>query len=224
MTVSLTAKIEAILYLRGKPLKLREVAEYAMCSKGDAEDALTQLMDNYTLWDGALEVVEEPEGYSLQLRSNLKELIHTLVPVHFGVGVLRTLAAIALRKNLKLSELVELRGSGAYQHVGTLVEEGFVQKRNLKDSRSAQLRVTEKFHQYFEIEEIPQVTPARIIPKGVVRGAVTEGETEGAEAEGSATPGNAPKSQDTKANNATNDGGSPPAETPLPHQTQLPLQ
>ncbi|NJM57111.1 MAG: SMC-Scp complex subunit ScpB [Synechococcales cyanobacterium RU_4_20] len=169
MTVSLTAKIEAILYLRGQPLKLKEIAEYALCSKGDAEDALIQLMDNYALWDGALEVVEDPDGYSLQLRSNLKELIHTLVPVQFGVGVLRTLAAIALRKNLKLSELVELRGSGAYQHVQTLLEEGFIQKRNLKDSRSAQLRVTEKFHQYFEIEEIPQVTPARIVPKGAAR-------------------------------------------------------
>ncbi len=173
MSVSLATKIEAILYLRGRPLSLGEIAEHAQCDRQTAEDALIQLMDDYAQRDSALEVVEEPDGYILQLRETLKDLIHTLVPVDLGIGALRTLAAIALRKDLKLSELVELRGSGAYHHVQTLVEEGFVQKRNHKDSRSAHLRVTEKFHQYFEIEELPEIKPIRrVVPKGQASGAI----------------------------------------------------
>lgn len=165
MAVSLAAKLEAILYLKGKPLRLGELVAYAQCSRQEAEDALIDLMDSHAQREGALEVIETSEGYLLQLRPNLKELIHSLVPVDLGVGVLRSLAAIALKNGLSLSELVDLRGSGAYQHVQQLVAEGFVQKRQHKDSRSAKLRVTEKFHQYFEIERLPEVSAPQITPK-----------------------------------------------------------
>lgn len=165
MAVSLAAKLEAILYLKGKPLRLGELAAYAQCSRPEADDALIDLMERYAQHEGALEVVETPEGYALQLRPALKELIHSLVPVDLGVGVLRTLAAIALKNGISLSDLVDLRGSGAYQHVQQLVAEGFVQKRQHKDSRSAKLRVTEKFHQYFEIEQLPALQVPKLTPK-----------------------------------------------------------
>jgi segregation and condensation protein B len=71
------------------------------------------------------------------------------------------LAAIALRGPLTLTDLVELRGSGAYQHVQELVEMSFVRKRRKANSRSAWLQVTEKFHQYFQVEKLPQPFEAR---------------------------------------------------------------
>jgi segregation and condensation protein B len=167
MAVSLAAKLEAILYLKGKPLRLGELAVYAQSSKTAVEDAIIDLMENYAERDCALEITQTSEGYLLQLKPALKELVHTLVPVDLGVGVLRSLAAIALKNGISLSDLVELRGSGAYQHVQKLVTEGFVQKRQHKDSRSAKLRVTEKFHQYFQIEQLPEVKVPQLTPKAV---------------------------------------------------------
>jgi segregation and condensation protein B len=150
------AKIEAILYLKGKPLSISEIAEYAAYDRASVEEGIMELIDDYAHRDSALEVVETPNGYSLQLRSDFYDLVQTLIPVELGVGVLRTLAAIALHSPMLQTDLIELRGSGAYQHVHELVELGFVKKCRDSDSRSYSLQVTPKFHQYFQIEQLPQ--------------------------------------------------------------------
>jgi segregation and condensation protein B len=157
MAVSLAAKIEAILYLKGQPLTLTEIAQFAGCDRASAEEGLIALITDYAHRDSALEVVETPKGYSLQLREAFHDLVQTLVPVDLGVGALRTLAAIALRGPISQTDLVELRGSGAYQHVQTLVEQGFVRKRRQSDGRSFWLQVTDKFYQYFQIEQLPKL-------------------------------------------------------------------
>ncbi|NWF61972.1 MAG: SMC-Scp complex subunit ScpB [Fischerella sp.] len=148
-------KIEAILYLKGKPLSISEIAEYAACDRATAEEGIIELIDDYARRDSALEVVETPNGYCLQLRPDFQDLVQTLIPVELGVGALRTLAAIALNGPMLQSDLINLRGSGAYQHVQELVELGFVKKRRDNDSRSYSLQVTPKFHQYFQIEQLP---------------------------------------------------------------------
>jgi segregation and condensation protein B len=155
--MTIATKIEAILYLKGKPLSLSEIAEYAGCDRAAVEEGIIELMDNYAHRETALEVVETPTGYSLQLRSDFQDLVQTLIPVELGLGALRTLAAIALHNPILQSDLIELRGSGVYQHVPELVELGFVRKRRDNDSRSYSLQVTPKFHQYFQIEQLPQI-------------------------------------------------------------------
>lgn len=150
------SKIEAILYLKGKPLSIAEIAAVAKCDRATAEEGIIELIDEYARRDTALEVVETSEGYSLQLRSDFHDLVQTLIPVELGVGALRTLAAIALNSPILQSDLINLRGSGAYQHVPELVEQGFVRKRRSGDSRSFSLQITSKFHQYFQIDQLPQ--------------------------------------------------------------------
>lgn len=149
----LATTIEAILYLKAQPLTIGEIADYARCDRADVEEGLMELMDDYAHRDSALEIVETADGYVLQLRTLFQTLVQTIIPIDLGVGALRTLAAIALRGPIAQSDLVELRGSGVYQQVPELIEKGFVRKRRQKDSRSAWLQVTEKFHQYFQLEE-----------------------------------------------------------------------
>ena len=153
----LPQKLEAILYLKAKPLRILELAELALCEEEEVEEALLVLMQDYALRDSALEVLETDAGFSLQLREGYMNLVHTIVPTDLGVGSLRTLAAIALKGPIPQTQLVELRGSGAYQHVGDLVAEGFVSKRRLSNGRSYSVQVTEKFYQYFEVDELPKL-------------------------------------------------------------------
>lgn len=157
MTLRLATKIEAILYLKGQPLSIAEISSYAECDRHAVEEGIIELINDYAHRDTALQVVETPIGYSLQLRSDFQELVQALIPVELGVGALRTLAAIALKSPIPQTEVVNLRGSGAYQHVQELVELGFVSKRRQADSRSSLLDVTTKFHQYFQLEQLPQV-------------------------------------------------------------------
>lgn len=156
--MKLTTQIEAILYLKGQPVALSEIATLAACSFKEAKASVTELMADYAHRDSALEVVETPSGYSLQLRACFHNLTASLIPAELGVGALRTLAAIALKNPILQTELINLRGSSAYHQVQELVELGFIRKRPQTEGRSYWLEVTDKFYQYFEIEQISHLT------------------------------------------------------------------
>lgn len=156
--MKLANKIEAILYIKGQPLSLEEIALYANCDRDLAEDAILELMMDYSRRETALEVLETPNGYSLQLRTSFIDLLPNLVPAELGIGALRTLAAIALKNPILQTELIELRGSTAYQQVQELVELGFISKKRQNEGRSYWLEVTEKFHQYFEIDNLTAIS------------------------------------------------------------------
>ncbi|MDJ0723565.1 MAG: SMC-Scp complex subunit ScpB [Prochloraceae cyanobacterium] len=154
--MKLANKIEAILYLKGQPLSLGEIAGLAGCDRQKAKKALLDLMNDYDSRDSALEVINTPVGYSLQLKSTCEGMLESLIPAELGIASLRTLAAIALKSPLLQTELIELRGSSAYAHVQELVKLGLVRKRRQTDGRSYWLQVTDKFYQYFEIDRFSQ--------------------------------------------------------------------
>jgi segregation and condensation protein B len=164
--LALKNQIEAILYLKGQPLELSALAQLAHCSRDEAYDALLELMEDYAHRDSALEVLQLEEGFALQLREPFLELANQLLPPEIGVGATRTLATIILRGPLSQADLVELRGQGAYQHVAELVEKGFVTRYRKEGSRSPWLRVTDKFHRYFTVDELAKkATEAASFPE-----------------------------------------------------------
>ena len=150
--------IEAILYLKARPLTLAQLAELAGCDRDATEEGLIELMGDYAHRDSALENTETENGYCLQLKPPFKPLVEELIPLEIGLGALRTLAAIARSGTISQTDLVELRGSGAYQHVPELIDQGMVRKRRQSDGRSFWLHVTEKFYQRFEIDKLPKIT------------------------------------------------------------------
>ena len=149
--ISLPARIEAILYLKGKPISSKEMAELINIEQIKVEQALVALMAGYAQRDTSLEINQRNDLYSLQLRPGLGELVQDLLPADLSIATLRTLATIALKKRILQSELVELRGSGAYDHIKELVQKSFVERKRQKDGRSFWLTLSEKFHQTFSV-------------------------------------------------------------------------
>lgn len=161
--LSLPARMEAILYLKGRPLTLRELAEIAAISREQAEIALITLMADYAHRDTALEVRQEGQRYSLQLRDGLGDLVQNLLPVDLSTAALRTLATIALKKRILQSDLVDLRGSGAYDHIKELIAQNFIERKRQSDGRSFWLTLSEKFHRTFAIKT-DEIQPRRKSP------------------------------------------------------------
>ena len=157
-SLSLPARLEAILYLKGRPLSLAELAEIAGLDRDQAELALITLMTDYAHRDTALEIRQEGQRYSLQLRESLGDLVQSLLPVDLSTATLRTLATIALKKRILQSELVDLRGSGAYDHIKELLAQEFIERRRQSEGRSYWLSLSEKFHRTFAVsaEELSQ--------------------------------------------------------------------
>ncbi|WP_218079374.1 SMC-Scp complex subunit ScpB [Anthocerotibacter panamensis] len=152
--MNLTRQIEAILYLKARPLALEELARLSRAPQAEVLSALIELLTDYSHRDSALEVVESTQGYALQLKPEYEHLVHRIAPAELGVGALRTLAVIALKGPISQRRLVELRGSGVYDQVRELVEKNFITKNKEDDSRTYRLRVTEKFYQYFAVEDV----------------------------------------------------------------------
>ena len=148
---SLASRLEAILYLKGRPVSARELAELAGAEKKDVEQALLILTTGYAQRDTALEVVEHQGRYCLQLRTGLGDLVQDLLPVNLSTATLRTLATIALKKRILQSELVDLRGSGAYDHIKELLAQDFIERKRQSDGRSYWLTLSEKFHRTFSV-------------------------------------------------------------------------
>jgi len=149
--ISLPAKIEAILYLKGRPTSSKEMAELLDKDISEIEKALWELKAGYAQRDTSLEINESKNYYSLELKQGLGELVQDLLPADLSIATLRTLATVALKKKILQSELVDLRGSGAYDHIKELVDKNFVERRRQKDGRSFWLTLSEKFHQTFSV-------------------------------------------------------------------------
>jgi segregation and condensation protein B len=109
------------------------------------------LVAGYAQRDTALEICENSGRYSLQLRAGLGELVRNLLPVNLSTATLRTLATIALKRRILQSELVELRGSGAYDHIKELLSQNFIERKRQSEGRSYWLSLSEKFHRTFSV-------------------------------------------------------------------------
>jgi segregation and condensation protein B len=165
--ISLAARLEAILYLKGRPLSLPDLASIAAVERDEAELALITLMADYAHRDTALEIRQEGSTFSLQLRESLTDLVQNLLPVDLSTASLRTLATIALKKRILQSELVELRGSGAYDHIKELLAQNFIERRRQSEGRSYWLSLSEKFHRTFAVrpeQQASQATARRAAP------------------------------------------------------------
>ncbi len=157
-SISLPAKLEAILYLKGKPVEITEMAELTQETENDIQQAMLILMADYGQRDTALDIQDNKGRYSLQLRPGLGQLVQNLLPVDLSIATLRTLATIALKKRILQSELVDLRGSGAYDHIKELVSQNFVERKRQSEGRSYWLTLSEKFHRTFSV--IPDLSSA----------------------------------------------------------------
>tara|TARA_Y100001978_G_C23648931_1_gene412323 strand:- start:649 stop:1188 length:540 start_codon:yes stop_codon:yes gene_type:complete len=149
--IELITKIEAFLYLKGRPVTKKDLSEITCSDQALIDNALRELKSKYSQPESALELIENKSSISLELRQNLNEFVEDLLPAELKTSVLRTLAVIAIKKKILQSDLILLRGSSAYDHIKELLEKKFIQRRRQKDGRSFWLSLSEKFYQTFAV-------------------------------------------------------------------------
>ena len=144
-------KIEAVLYLKGKPISKKTLSELTNSDLNSVSEAINQLTDKYSHSSSALEIISHNSLISLELRHSLNEYVEDLLPAELKTAVLRTLAVIAIKKKILQSDLIILRGSSAYDHIKELLEKKFINKRKQKEGRSFWLSLSDKFFQTFAV-------------------------------------------------------------------------
>jgi len=149
--IDLVTKVEAVLYLKGRPITKKDLSEITNSDINSINDAIKDLKNKYSNQNSAIELKEVNNSLSLELKSSLNEFVDDLLPSDLKTSELRTLATIAIKKKILQSDLILLRGSGAYDHIKELLEKNFILKRKQKDGRSYWLSLSEKFFQTFAV-------------------------------------------------------------------------
>ena len=147
----LKSRIEAVLFTTAKALSAKEIAEILETDTEAVEEALLDLIMDYSSRDGALEIDDE-NGYILQVKEEHMDIVEKLCPVELKPAVLRTLSVIALKEPIRQSALKDMRGSNAYEHVQELLEKGLISRTKDKNGRSYNLKTTHKFAEYFKLK------------------------------------------------------------------------
>ena len=149
--MDLKARIEAVLFVTGRAVDLKEIATILETDEQEVEDAMLSLIVDYSSRDGALEIDDE-NGYIIQVKDEYMDIVEKLCPIDISNAVLKTLLVIALKQPIRQSLLKELRGSTAYDHVSELVEKGLISRKKDSNGRSYNLKTTQKFAEYFKIK------------------------------------------------------------------------
>ncbi len=146
----LKSKIEAVLFITSKAMQPSEIAQILEVDVEGVEQALLDLMFDYSSRNGALEIDDE-DGYIIQVKAEHMDIVEKLCPVELKPAVLKTLTVIALKEPIRQSYLKEIRPS-AYEHIAELLEQGLISKTKDKNGRSFNLRTTKKFQEYFKLK------------------------------------------------------------------------
>ena len=149
--IEIVTKVEAILYLKGRPITKKSLSEIINTDINSINKALNELKEKYENSKSAIELNQINNSYCLELKSSLNEFVEDLLPSELKISELRTLATIAIKKKILQSDLILLRGSGAYDHIKELINKRFIIKRKQKDGRSYWLSLSEKFFQTFAV-------------------------------------------------------------------------
>jgi len=144
------ALVEAALYVAGRPLDLKTLASVLKTrSKKKAQRLAEKLMETYKFRDTALEILAlEDERYVLQLKADYTPEVRRLAlrPL-LSVGPLKTLSYIAYRQPVPQTQVIDVRGQHAYDHLKQLEDLELIVRE--RAGRSRVIRTTEFFADYF---------------------------------------------------------------------------
>ncbi|HEY9777048.1 MAG TPA: SMC-Scp complex subunit ScpB [Planktothrix sp.] len=146
----LKSRIEAVLFLTDKPMKAQAIARALNQDVQLVRQALLELINDYETRNGGLEVADD-NGYIIQVKDEYSSLINEFAPMEMPVALLRTLSAIAIKQPVQQSEIIKIRGAGAYDHIKELMVRELIVKKDADEGRSPMLSTTKKFQEYFRL-------------------------------------------------------------------------
>jgi segregation and condensation protein B len=143
----LREKIEALLFSAPKPVRSAEIAELCVVSKEEARSALRSLKADYRKRRTGLEIVKIDGRYQMRVRRGAEEAARLVSPTDISRELLKTVTVIAYFQPALQSELVDMVGSKAYDHVRELEERKLI--RSVPYAQTKVLATGSAFAEYF---------------------------------------------------------------------------
>jgi segregation and condensation protein B len=142
--------IEAALFAAGRAVSLEKLTKITGKPKKTVILAVNELTEAYSSRGSGIEILDLGERYVMQVKPEYSELMREVAPKELSAPKLRTLSMIAYHQPLLQSDLIDMRGNGAYDHIKDLIERGFVE--SVPCGRSRELSTTPLFADYFGLK------------------------------------------------------------------------
>ncbi len=146
----LKKQVEAVLFAVGKEISCERISILCSVDVKKVTKILKSLKKDHADRDHSLQLVEKENGWKLTVRDEYVPLVSGIVTsTELERPLMETLAVVAWKYPIVQSEIVKLRGSGAYEHMRELVDQGFISKERF--GRTYKVKLTKKFFNYFDL-------------------------------------------------------------------------
>ncbi|MFC1648752.1 SMC-Scp complex subunit ScpB [Nanoarchaeota archaeon] len=144
-------QLQALLFASGTYLAEEELAKLLGEGPAKVKKALLELQKEQDEAEGALRLITNPKGWKMSVKDPYVPLVRKIIAdTELETPVLETLAVIAWKRPILQSEVVQVRGSNAYEHIRELLDLGFITRE--KSGRTYKVKLAEKFYEYFDVE------------------------------------------------------------------------
>ncbi len=144
-------KVETVLFTTGRLVTLDDLGR--MCGLGSIgylKEVLHGLKEDYSKRGNALEIFQEGDKWKLGIKKDYLYLTESLLTdCELDRPTQETLAVIAYKHPALQSEIIRIRGNGAYDHIAILKGLDFIVAE--PSGRTKILKLTQKFYDYFDV-------------------------------------------------------------------------
>ena len=149
----LTAVLEAILFGAGRSMSLEELSEMLGEPKGVIHVGLSTLRKEMVQrGGGALQLTDVSGRWILEVKPEMSEFLPETFRADIPPRLLPAAALIAYHQPMQQSQLKDMLGQKAYDHVRDLASMGLIDRR--RDGLTRRLTTTRRFAEYFGCPEV----------------------------------------------------------------------
>ena len=150
---SLPTVLEAILFGAGRSMSVEELSELLERPQGEVQSALRDLQATIRRRrDSALQLADVAGRWIFEVRPSLSPHLPESFRADIPQRLLPAAALIAYHQPMAQSQLVDMLGQRAYDHVRDLAKMGLIDRR--RDGLTRRLTTTRRFAEYFGCPEV----------------------------------------------------------------------
>ena len=149
----LSTILEAILFGAGRSMSVEELSELLEKPTSEVESSLRQLQSTIRRRrDSALQLSDVAGRWIFEVRPGLSPQLPESCRADIPQRLLPAAALVAYHQPMAQSQLVDMLGQRAYEHVRDLAKMGLLDRR--RDGLTRRLTTTRRFAEYFGCPEV----------------------------------------------------------------------
>ena len=162
---TLKGRIEAILYVAGEAVSLRDLARALQAEEGEIRKTVDSLRDEYDYEQRGFMLKRFSDKIQLATRPlYAQDVIRLLQPVQqqsLSQAAMETLAVVAYKQPVTRAEVEQIRGVKCDYSLQSLINKGLIREAGRKDTigRPILFCTTDEFLSHFGLEGLDKLPP-----------------------------------------------------------------